>query len=75
METTKNDFGFWDKIFGTFEPEDDNDQPEFGIIAGFERSNPVWAYFYYWASLFKRAGQTKSWKNKIKTRRSSNKGI
>jgi alkylglycerol monooxygenase len=57
-------FIFWDKLFGTFEPE--VEEPEFGIVDGFESSNPIWAYFYYWIDLFKRAKQTKSWKNKIK---------
>ncbi len=57
-------FIFWDKLFGTFEPE--VEAPEFGIVSGFESSNPIWAYFYYWANLFKRSKQTKSWKNKIK---------
>lgn len=57
-------FIFWDKLFGTFEPE--VEEPEFGIVDGFESSNPIWAYFYYWVDLFRRAKETKSWKNKIK---------
>jgi len=57
-------FIFWDKMLGTFEPE--TEKPEFGIIAGFESSNPYWAYFSYWATLFERAGKAKSWVNKIK---------
>ncbi len=57
-------FIFWDKMLGTFEPE--VAEPEYGIISGFESSNPYWAYFYYWTGLFKRAAKAKSWKNKIK---------
>lgn len=57
-------FIFWDKMFGTFEPE--QEEPEYGIISGFKSSNPYWAYFYYWSSLFKRAKDAKLWKNKIK---------
>ena len=57
-------FIFWDKMLGTFEPE--VAEPEFGIISGFESSNPYWAYFYYWTTLFKRASKAKSWKNKVK---------
>ncbi len=57
-------FIFWDKMLGTFEPE--TEEPEFGIITGFESSNPYWAYLYYWTTLFKRAGKAKSWKNKLK---------
>lgn len=57
-------FIFWDKMLGTFEPE--VEEPEFGIITGFESSNPFWAYFYYWANLFKRAAKATHWKNKIK---------
>jgi len=57
-------FIFWDKIFGTFEPE--LEEPEYGIVDGFESSNPIWAYFSYWFDLFKRAGKTKNWINKVK---------
>lgn len=57
-------FIFWDKMFGTFEPE--QEKPEYGIISGFKSSNPYWAYFYYWSTLFKRARRTKRWENKIK---------
>lgn len=57
-------FIIWDKMLGTFEPE--TEEAEFGIISGFESSNPYWAYFYYWANLFKRAKQTKKWSDKVK---------
>ncbi len=57
-------FIIWDKMLGTFEPE--TEEAEFGIISGFESSNPYWAYFYYWVNLFKRAKKTKKWSDKIK---------
>ncbi|MFK7948624.1 MAG: sterol desaturase family protein [Saprospiraceae bacterium] len=57
-------FIIWDKMFGTFEPE--VEEPQYGIVDGFESSNPIWAYFSYWFDLFKRAKKTKDWTNKIK---------
>jgi alkylglycerol monooxygenase len=57
-------FIFWDKLFGTFEPEEE--EPEYGIITGFESSSPYWAYFSYWSTLFRRARQASNWKNKVK---------
>lgn len=57
-------FVIWDKMFGTFEPE--QEEPKYGIISGFKSSNPYWAYFYYWSSLITRAKNAKHWTNKIK---------
>jgi len=57
-------FIFWDKLFGTFTPEEE--EPEYGTTAGFESGNAFNAQFFYWKNLFTRASRTKSWKNKVK---------
>ena len=57
-------FIFWDKMHGTFIPE--TEEPEFGIIMGFENSNPYWAYFYYWADLYRRSKTIPKFTDKIK---------
>lgn len=57
-------FIIWDKMFGTYCPEDE--EPDYGITTGFESTDAYYAHLFYWKDLFKRAGMTKSWKNKIK---------
>ncbi len=57
-------FIFWDKIHGTFEPE--VEEPEFGIISGFESANPYWAYLHYWTDLYRRSKTIPKWSDKIK---------
>ncbi len=56
-------FIIWDKMLGTFVPE--TEEPEFGIVKGFESSNPYFAYFSYWLDLFKRAGKMNNLKDKV----------
>ncbi len=56
-------FIFWDKLFGTFMPEEE--EPDFGITSGFESSNAFNATFDYWKNMFIRASRTKGLKNKI----------
>lgn len=57
-------FIFWDKLFGTFTPEEE--EPDYGITTGFESANPFYAQLAYWQNLFTRASRTKSLSNKIK---------
>ncbi|MEL6637096.1 MAG: sterol desaturase family protein [Bacteroidota bacterium] len=57
-------FIIWDKIHGTFEPE--VEEPEFGIISGFESANPYWAYLHYWADLYRRSKAIPGWGDKIR---------
>ncbi len=56
-------FIIWDKLFGTFVPE--SEEPFYGIINGFNRSNTFSAYFAYWKSMFKKSRETKNLKHKF----------
>ena len=57
-------FIIWDKMLGTFTPEEE--EPDYGITTGFESSNPMWAYFFYWSDLFRRAKETPKWGDKVR---------
>ena len=57
-------FIIWDKMFGTFQPEEE--EPDYGIVMGFKSANPYWAYFYYWVDMFKRARTYDKLSDKIK---------
>ena len=59
-------FIFWDRLLGTYEEEDENEEVEFGITTGFESSNPYWAYLHYWVDLFKRASKMDNFMDKVR---------
>lgn len=57
-------FMFWDHLFGTYTPEDE--EPDYGITTGFESENAYNSNFFYWKDLFTRAKRTAKLKDKIK---------
>ncbi|TAE47774.1 MAG: sterol desaturase family protein [Bacteroidetes bacterium] len=57
-------FIIWDKMFGTFIEEDE--EPDYGITTGFDSANPYEAYLFYWKDLFRRARETKDWRDKVR---------
>jgi len=54
----------WDRMFGTFQEEED--EPVYGITKPLASWNPLWANFHYWVELWKVAGKTHNWLDKIK---------
>lgn len=53
----------WDKIFGTFEPEEE--PVDFGITTGFPHPNPYKALFHYWQDLYQQFKAINNWQDKI----------
>ncbi|SIO14438.1 Sterol desaturase/sphingolipid hydroxylase, fatty acid hydroxylase superfamily [Parasphingorhabdus marina DSM 22363] len=43
----------WDKMFGTFEAERDDEQIKYGIIKNLENNNIIWAAFHEWVGMAK----------------------
>lgn len=43
----------WDRMFGTFEPEDDAEPCRYGITDDFESTNPLTVTFYEWQRIFR----------------------
>lgn len=41
-------FIIWDRLFGTFQPEDDANPCVYGITRGLKSWNPLWANFHVW---------------------------
>lgn len=55
----------WDKLFGTFEPEDE--KPVYGLVKNIETYNPVKVAFIEWYNMFKDFKNSKtSFSNKLK---------
>lgn len=44
-------FIIWDRLFGTFEPERDDDRPRYGIVKALPSFNPLWAAFHEWVAI------------------------
>lgn len=44
-------FIVWDRMFGTFEPERDDDRPRYGIVKALPTLNPLWAAIHEWVAM------------------------
>ena len=55
----------WDRLFGTFEPESDDDPVIFGVRKPLASWNPFWANFQVYDYLLFDARHTKRWRDKI----------
>ena len=59
-------FIFWDKIFGTFQPELENEPPVFGVSRAVHTWNPWIINFQHLWLLIKDAWRTTFWKDKLR---------
>lgn len=50
----------WDRLFGTFVPEDDKEKPRYGIIANLGTFNPFRVAFHEWAGIWRDVTHAKS---------------
>lgn len=59
-------FIIWDRLFGTFEDEDPNNKPVFGIRGALKSFNPLMANWQVYSQLLKDSYYTRSWRDKFK---------
>jgi sterol desaturase/sphingolipid hydroxylase (fatty acid hydroxylase superfamily) len=55
----------WDRLFGTFEPENDSDAPRFGLTKNIHTYNPLYIAFHEWADMWRDVRQAPGWRNKL----------
>jgi len=55
----------WDKLFGTFEPENPADPPRFGLTHNIDTHNPMRIAFHEWVQMFRDAWNAPGWANKL----------
>lgn len=55
----------WDRMFGTFEAERDDDRPRYGIIKNLGSFNLLWAAFHEWIGMAKDVATVPGWRNKL----------
>jgi len=56
----------WDRLFGTFEPENPLDPPRFGLTQNIHTYNPVRIAFHEWIQMFRDAWNAPGWRNKFR---------
>ena len=54
-------FSFWDRLFGTFQPEEE--RPTYGLTKNIKTYNPVFIAFNEWGDMFREAWKSGSAKN------------
>jgi len=56
----------WDRIFGTFQPEDESDPPRYGITKTLADRGPINIVFHEWKDLFSdMKNSAKNWRERI----------
>lgn len=56
----------WDKLFGTYEPEDPADAPRFGLTTNINTYNPVRIAFHEWVDMGHDVWNAPGWRNKLR---------
>ena len=59
-------FCIWDRIFGTFQEELDNEPPVYGVLKPVQSWNPLWINFQHLWGLATDAWHTKGWRDKFR---------
>jgi sterol desaturase/sphingolipid hydroxylase (fatty acid hydroxylase superfamily) len=55
----------WDRLFGSFEPEDPADRPRYGLTKNIHTYNPVRIALHEWADMIRDVRQAPGWRNKL----------
>lgn len=53
-------FIIWDRMFGTFEPEREDERPRYGIVRNLPSFNPLWAAFHEWVAIARELAEARS---------------
>ena len=58
-------FIVWDKLFGTFEPERDDDVPRYGIVKQLGSFHLLWAAFHEWLGIARDVRAAPGWRARL----------
>ena len=50
----------WDRVFGTFVAERDDDPPQYSLIHNIDTFNPIKIAFHEWAAMFRDLGRARN---------------
>src|SRR5262245_50684399 len=54
----------WDRLFGTFEPEDTDDRPVYGLTKNINSYNPLRIAFHEWQDMWTDLRQARNWRER-----------
>ncbi len=57
-------FIIWDRLFGTFEPEDDAEPVRYGIVKNLGTFNPLWVAVHEWVGIARDVAAARSWRER-----------
>jgi sterol desaturase/sphingolipid hydroxylase (fatty acid hydroxylase superfamily) len=57
-------FIVWDRLFGTFEPERDDERPRYGIVKNLGTFNLLWAAFHEWIGIARDLRAARCWRDR-----------
>ena len=55
----------WDRMFGTFVEERDDEKPRYGIISSLDTFNPIRIAFHEWAGMFRDVASARTWRERL----------
>ncbi len=58
-------FCIWDRMFGTYADERDDEKPVYGIRKPIASWNPLWANFHHFVQIWQQVKSTPGWRNKL----------
>jgi sterol desaturase/sphingolipid hydroxylase (fatty acid hydroxylase superfamily) len=59
-------FILWDRLFKTFQEEQENEVPVYGVRKALKSWNPIWTNVQVYSQLMKDSVRTKHWRDKLK---------
>ena len=59
-------FIVWDRMFGSFEPERDEDRPVYGIVRQLGSFNILWAALHEWVGIGRDLWTARGWRDKLR---------
>jgi alkylglycerol monooxygenase len=58
-------FCIWDRMFGTYADERDDEKPVYGIRKPLESWNPLWANVHHYVQIWRQVKSTPDWRHKL----------
>jgi hypothetical protein len=58
-------FSFWDRMFGTYADERDDEKPVYGIRKPIESWNPLWANLHQFAQIGRQVKSAENWRHRL----------
>lgn len=58
-------FSFWDRMFGTYADERDDEKPVYGIRKPIESWNPLWANLHQFVQIWQQVKSAENWRHRL----------